>query len=82
MRLSTIVEASALGDEIRQLVRTLSKQSDPDWHLVGQLAVKLQRRGYDNAATRVQRAATEENAVLLRKALTALQRDKGIFPAA
>jgi len=82
MRLSQIVEASELGDQIRQLVRTLSSQgADPDWHLAGRLAVKLQRRGYDNAAVRVQKAATAEDSALLGKALLALSRDRGIFPA-
>ncbi len=81
MRLSQIVEANDLGQQIRSLVSRLSKVlPKPGWKLVGRLAVKLQRRGYDNAAVRVQKAATTEDVALLQKALTALSRDRGIFP--
>jgi len=80
MRLSQIVEGAALTDFIQDAVRRLVAMDEPCWKLAGKLAVALQRRGYDNAAKRVQMAATDENSKALATALQDLLGDKGVFP--
>lgn len=84
MKLSQLVRAKGATrtfDEILQWqVRQLVSKDKPDWKLAGRLAVFLQRRGYNNAAKRVQLSTTEENPEALAAVLQDLLADKGIFP--
>lgn len=85
MKLSQLVRAKGAArtfDEILQWqIQKLISMDEPCWRLAGRLAVFLQRRGYNNAAKRVQLAATEENPEALAAVLQDLRADKGIFPA-
>jgi len=85
MKLSQFARAAKdrqeLMDILRWQVAKLIELDDPDWKLAGALAVNLQRRGYANAAKRVQMAATDENPQALAKVLQDLRADRGIFPA-
>lgn len=85
MKLSQLVRAQQntqeLMDILRWQVSKLIELDEPNWKLAGALAVNLQRRGYPNAAKRVQMAATDENPRALAAALKDLRADRGIFPA-
>jgi len=87
MKLSQLIKAQNNTRTINELLQwqinklnTLVSMDQPCWRLAGRLAVTLQRRGYKNAAARVQRAATDENKEELAKTLGDLLDDKGIFP--
>jgi hypothetical protein len=80
MKLSQIVEAAGPPRTIQQAIRHLIALDEPCWQLAGRLAVGLQRKGYQNAAKRVQLAATEESTKALGTVLQDLLRDRGIFP--
>jgi len=85
MKLSQLVRAQQdrrdLMDILRWQIQTLIRKPKPDWKLAGALAVHLQRRGYDNAAKRVQMAVGDENMKDLAAALRDLRQDRGIFPS-
>lgn len=84
MKLSQLVKSAENSEELlgilRWQVNSLVAKDDPDWKLAGKLAVNLQRRGYPNAAKRVQMAATDEDPKALAAILQDLMRDRGIFP--
>lgn len=84
MKLSQLVKSAENAEELLGILRwqvsTLVSQDKPNWKLAGKLAVSLQRRGYPNAAKRVQMAATDEDPKALAAILQDLMRDRGIFP--
>lgn len=84
MKLSQLVRARAATEELMEILRwqvlTLIRSPKPDWKLAGKLAVKLQKRGYDNAAKRVQMAVSDESQKDLAAVLRDLRADRGIFP--
>jgi SOS response regulatory protein OraA/RecX len=84
VKLSQFVRAQDATKQVNEImqwqIRTLVSRDKPDWKLAGKLAVFLQRRGYDNAAKRVQLAATDEDEATLGAALRDLLKDQGIFP--
>jgi secreted Zn-dependent insulinase-like peptidase len=84
MKLSQLVKSSENAEELLGILRwqvsTLVRKDTPDWQLAGRLAVNLQRRGYPNAAKRVQMAASDEDPKALAAVLKDLMRDRGIFP--
>jgi hypothetical protein len=85
MKLSQLVRAQESNEELvgilRWQVAKLIELDEPCWKLAGKLAVNLQRRGYPNAAKRVQLAVSDENQKALADVLRDLRSDRGIFPS-